>query len=144
MSLDRTIAHYSNNVAAGACHSVTYKFHSSQGVKMYVIVNVDEFNVINGMFLNIGESGTTLHNVVNALGRMVSLAIQEVRKTNPGRLTEYLMKTVGNLSGMSSDSVWMSDELGSANSIPDVLGLILLRHVEIEETMDDMHTGEEE
>ena len=144
MSKDGAIEHYTGTPRSGSDHSITYQFRASSGTKMYVIVTVDEFNVVNGMFINVGESGTTIHNTVNAMGRIISLSIQEIRKTKPDRLIDFILKIVGSLEGMSSDVVWMSDEFENANSIPDVIGLILLRHIEIEEEMDALHSGEEE
>ena len=142
--LIKTMDHFMSEPRRGAHNSVTYRFKASSGTNMYIIVNVDEFNVISGLFVNIGESGTTIHNVVNAMGRMISLGIQEKRKTDPQHLNEYLLKIVSNLEGMTSDVVWMNDTLGRANSIPDVMSLIILRQIELDDAMDDMHSGEED
>ena len=142
--IEKTVEHFTNPPMRGAHSSVTYKFKNAQGLGLYVIVTVDEFSVIKGIFMGIESSGTTLHNVVNCLGRILSLAIQEIRQKDPNQLIPFLMKAVSNMQGISSDTVWMNDSLGRANSIPEIIALILLRQVEIDERMDENHSGEEE
>ena len=142
--IDKAVEHFTNPPMRGANSSITYKFHNAQGLGLHIIVTVDEFSVIKGIFMGIESSGTTLHNVVNCLGRILSLSIQEIRKSNPNNLTPFLMKAVNNMQGITSDTVWMNDDLGRADSIPEIIALILLRQVEIDERMDDNHSGDEE
>ena len=138
------IQHALSTAPAGSHNSTTYCFRSSVGPKLYVILTFDEFYVIKGMMINHEASGTSLHNICNAIGRIISLGIQEIRKIKPNSLYDYILKQVENLSGFSSDVLWMNDDLGNAQSIPDVLALILKRHVAISEAVDELHSGEEE
>jgi len=120
----------------GISRTITYKFRNTAGTSMHVHVGVDEYGVLHSMVINVGSSGTTIHNIVNALGRVISIAIQNDKAT--------ALKIVHTIEGFSSDTVWMSDELGTAKSIPDVIALILLRHIDIETHIENTHTGEEE
>jgi hypothetical protein len=142
--MEREIEHALSNDTPGSRKSVTYRFKSSAGVSLYITLTFDEFYVIEGMIINQGASGTSMHNVCNALGRVISLGIQEIRKSRPERLYDFIMKQAANLEGFSSEVLWLSDDLGNAQSIPDVLSLILKRHVEIAEAIDDLHSGEED
>lgn len=102
---------------------------------MYVTAGADEYGTLNSLILNVGSSGTTVHNICNALGRVISIAIQNDKAT--------ALQIVQTLEDVSSEVVWMSDTLGQARSIPEVLAKILLRHIEIEHEIDAMHSGEE-
>ena len=128
----------------GSRKSSSYVWKSSGGPKLYVTVTFDEFYTIEGMIINLGASGSSMHNMCNALGRAISLGIQEIRKVNSARVIPFLQKMIDNLSGFSSEVVWMSETMGTVNSIPDVLGRILNRHIEMTEALEEMHSGEEE
>jgi hypothetical protein len=131
--------HLMNDMQPGVKPTITYVWKNTAGTKMYVIVGCDEFGVINSMILNIGESGTTLHNMGNSLGRVISLALQENSK--------LALPIIQTLEDFSSDVMWMpknnSEDMGTAKSIPGVLAKILFRHHEIEQELEAIHTGEE-
>ena len=141
---EKDINHAVSDVPNGSRLSTTYKFRNSTGTTLYVTITFDEFYVIEGIIINQGASGTSMHNVCNALGRVTSVAIQFILKHKPEVLEKFLEKIAGNLEGYSSEVLWMSDDLGNANSIPDVLARILRRHIEVSESLENMHSGEEE
>ena len=136
MQMDKTISHLvENDTKPGESLSITYKFSGSAGPSMMITVTVDEFNVVSGMFINVASSGSTVHNVCNALARVVSIAIQNDKAT--------LLQIVQTMEMVKSEVVWISTKLGKADSIPAAISLVLLRHVELEATIDQLHTGEE-
>ena len=103
---------------------------------MHIHVGADEFCVLDTMIINVGASGTTVHNLANSLGRVISKAIQRDKAT--------AMEIVQTLEDVSSEVVWTNDLLGRAESIPNVIALTILRHMDIENTIDSMHTGDED
>ena len=134
--MDNTISHLvENNTKPGESLSITYKFKGSAGPSMMITVTVDEFNVVSGMFINVASSGSTVHNVCNALARVISIAVQNDKAT--------LLQIVQTMEMVKSEVVWISTKLGKADSIPAAIALVLLRHVELEEKIDQLHTGEE-
>ena len=135
-AITETVDQFMQPTHAAAAHSVTYRWKSDIGTKMYIIVGVDEFGVICSMFISMGSSGTQMHNISNALGRVISLCIQNDKAT--------LMEIVQTLEDFSSEQVWMSDTLGRAKSVPAVIALILERHLRVEEILENMHSGIEE
>jgi hypothetical protein len=135
-STEKAVEHFMKEELPGIKNSITYNWHNTAGAKMHVHVSTDEFGVLDTMIINVGSSGTTTHNIVNALGRVLSIAIQRDKK--------IAMDIVQTLEGFSSEVDWISEELGRAPSIPDVISKVLLRHIDIETAIEDMHSGEEE
>jgi hypothetical protein len=99
---------------------------------MYIVISLDEFGVTNGMFIQVGSSGSTVHNVCNALARVISIAIQRDKAT--------ALQIVQTMEDVKSEVIWMSDKLGNADSIPAAISLVLLRHIELEAQIEEMHT----
>ena len=124
--------HILDDSMPGATQTITYVWKSSAGTKMYIHVGVDEYGVLNSMFINVGASGSTIHNVVNAMGRVISIAIQRDKAT--------ALEIVQTLEDVTSELVWMNDCMGRTNSIPGVISIIILRHVDIEECIERIHT----
>lgn len=116
----------------GSTHSITHKFRGSAGGSMYIVVSVDEFCVPNGIFIQVASSGSTVHNLANAMARVISIAIQNDKAT--------ALQIVQTLEDVKSEVVWISDELGKADSIPEAVSLVLLKHIEYEEKIEEMHT----
>jgi hypothetical protein len=129
--IEKAIDNLMKPVVPGESHSQTHKFKGSSGTTMYITVGVDEFNVVNSMFINIGSSGTTIHNVCNALARVISIAIQNDKAT--------LLQIVQTLEDVGSETRWISDSLGVAESIPSSIALVLLHHIDIDESYDKLH-----
>jgi hypothetical protein len=128
------VTHAMSVCQPGQTISTTYRWRSDIGGKMHVTVGIDEFGVVCNMFINVGSSGTQMHNICNALGRVISLCIQNDKAT--------LIQIVETLEDFRSECVWMSDSLGRAKSIPSVIALILERHLRVEEQLETIHTGE--
>lgn len=116
----------------GASHSITHRFRGSAGNTMYIVVSLDEFSVPNGMFIQVASSGSTVHNVCNALARVISIAIQNDKAT--------ALQIVQTMEDVKSEIVWINDNLGKADSIPAAISLVLLYHLELEEKIEDLHT----
>jgi len=142
--LEPEIEHSFSKESPGSRKSATYIWKSSAGPKLYITVTFDEFHTIEGFIANHEASGSSMHNVCNALGRMISLGIQKVRRVDPDGLTEYIEKQIANLSGFNSETMWMHDTMGAVLSIPDVFAKILERHLEVTEAIEEIHSGEEE
>lgn len=125
-----------DDVRPGSTHSITHKFRGSAGNSMYIVVSMDEFSVPNGIFIQVGSSGSTVHNVCNALTRVISIAIQNDKAT--------ALQIVQTMEDVKSEVVWINDNLGKADSIPAAIALVLLKHIEYEEKIEEMHTGNED
>jgi hypothetical protein len=134
--IEKAVQRFLSDPDKGASHSVTHRFKGSSGTTLYITMGIDEFNVPNSMFINIGASGTTIHNVCNALARVVSIAIQNDKAT--------LLQIVQTMENVGSETRWISDTLGVAESIPSAIALVLLHHVEIDEALDKIHNFDEE
>ena len=111
---------------------------------LYIIVTFDEFYVIDGIIINQGASGTSMHNVCNALGRTISHSIQKIQKLESKETIKYIEDLVKIYTGFTSETMWMHETMGSVLSIPDVFAKILQRHIDVTEALEEMHTGEEE
>jgi hypothetical protein len=131
--IEKEIENLMTPVKPGVSHSTTHKFRGSSGTKMYITIGVDEYNVVNSLMINIGSSGTTIHNVCNALGRVISIAIQNDKAT--------LIQIVQTLEDVSSETRWMSDSLGNAESIPSAIALVLLHCIEVDDAYDKLHNN---
>jgi hypothetical protein len=130
--IEPAIGHIINHEAEGSIPSISYRFKGSAGPSMYITVSLDEYGVVNGMFINVGSSGSTIHNVCNALARVISIAIQNDKATS--------IQIVQTMEDVGSEVVWICDTLGKADSIPAAIALVLLRHVKIDEKMEEIHT----
>ena len=131
--IEETVNHILNHpVQKDQAPSVSYRFSGSAGPSMYITVRLDEYGVVNGMFINVGSSGSTVHNVCNSLARVISIAIQNDKAT--------CLQIVQTMEDVSSEVVWICDTLGKADSIPAAIALVLLRHNKIDEAMEDLHT----
>jgi hypothetical protein len=133
--MNETVEHLIEPTKPGIKNTITYKLRNTAGASMHVHVGVDEFGVLNQMIINMASSGTTTHNLVNSLGRVISIAIQNDKAT--------ALQIVQTLEGMTSEVDWISDTLGRAQSIPEAISKILLKHIDIEEAIEAAHSGEE-
>jgi hypothetical protein len=120
----------------GESPSITFKFRGSANNTMYIVVSIDEFGVPSGMFIQVGSSGSTIHNVCNALARVISIAIQNDKAT--------ALQIVQTMEDVKSEVVWISDLLGKADSIPAAISLVLIKMLEYEEKLETLHTELEE
>ena len=136
MTVEAAALHLIKPEIPGVRNTITYRWKNEQGTSLHIHVGVNEYGILNSMMVNLGSSGTTSHNICNALGRVISVAIKNDKAT--------ALEIVRTLEGVSSETMWMHDDMGRAPSIPDVLSLVIMRHIDIEETIGDMHTGEEE
>jgi hypothetical protein len=130
--LDADVEHALTPAEPGSHKSTTYQFRGSAGTNMYITIGTDEFGVVCSMFINVASSGSTVHNVCNALARVISIAIQNDKAT--------LLQIVQTMENVKSEVVWINDKLGKADSIPAVIALVLLKHIEIEEELERVHT----
>ena len=134
LGVQRAVEHIITPEKPGIKNTITYRWKSSAGTNMYIHVGTDEFGVLDSMILNVGSSGTTVHNLANTLGRVVSIAIQDNKAT--------ALDIVQTIEGVSSEVVWRSDDFNeTAESIPGVIAQVLLRHIDIETTIENMHSG---
>ena len=134
--MDQMVDRLIGSPTPGSVHSITHKFRGSAGNTMYIVVSLDEFNVPSGMFIQVGSSGSTIHNVCNALARVISIAIQNDKAT--------ALQIVQTMEDVRSEVVWISDTLGKADSIPAVIALVLEYHLNVEHKLDKLHSGEED
>jgi len=134
--MERAVHHALRSTKPGESLSTTYLFRGSAGNSLYITVGVDEYGVVNSMFINLGASGSTIHNVCNALARVISIAIQNDKAT--------VLQIVQTMEDVSSEVVWIHDDLGRAGSIPSAIALVLLRQLKLEEELEKLHTAEEE
>jgi hypothetical protein len=134
--MERAIQHALGDTPNGAHKSTTYQFKGSAGNSMYITVGVDEYGVVCSMFINVGSSGSTVHNVVNALARVISIAIQNDKAT--------ALQIVQTMENVKSEVRWMCDGLGHTDSIPSAIAMVLLKQIEIEEELERIHTDFDE
>ena len=96
-------------------HGSTFKF--SGPASLYVTSNKGENDHIREVFINTTKSGSTIHGMCEALGLVISLALQ-----HDYRLVGKIART---LEDISSDSVWTNTSLGRVFSIPAALAKVL-------------------
>ncbi|MBU0486040.1 MAG: hypothetical protein KKB30_16165 [Proteobacteria bacterium] len=84
---------------------------------LYITANRGDQGHVREIFLNTTKSGSTLHGMSEALGRVISVALQ-----HDYRLVRKIART---LEDISSDSAWQSGSLGRVFSIPAALAKVL-------------------
>jgi ribonucleoside-diphosphate reductase alpha chain len=99
----------------GERHGSTYKF--SGPAPLYVTANRGELGHVREVFLNTTKSGSTIHGMSEALGRVISVALQ-----HDYRLLGKIART---LEDISSDGAWQNMNLGRVYSIPAALAKVL-------------------
>lgn len=104
----------------------TFKFRGA--ASLYVTTNRGAQGHVREVFLNITKSGSTLNGMSEALGRVISVALQ-----HDYRLVGKIAKT---LRDISSDSAWHCGALGRVYSIPAALAKVLDRCAEGDVTGD--------
>lgn len=93
----------------------TYKFRGP--APLYVTANRGKNGHVREIFLNTTKSGSTLHGMSEALGRVISVALQ-----HDYRLVGKIVRT---LEDISSDGAWQNGLLGRVYSIPAALAKVL-------------------
>ncbi len=104
----------------------TYKFRGP--APLYITANRGKEGHVREVFLNTTKSGSTLHGMSEALGRVLSVALQ-----HDYRLVGKLART---LEDISSDGAWISGTLGRVYSIPAALARVLDKCAEDEPGSD--------
>ncbi len=93
----------------------TFKFKGP--ASLYITANRGDLGHVREIFLNTTKSGSTIHGMCEALGRVMSVALQ-----HDYRLVGKIART---LEDISSDSAWQSGGLGRVYSIPAALAKVL-------------------
>jgi len=93
----------------------TFKFRGP--APLYVTANRGKNGHVREVFLNTTKSGSTLHGMSEALGRVISVALQ-----HDYRLVGKIART---LEDISSDSAWHNGLMGRVYSIPAALAKVL-------------------
>ncbi len=93
----------------------TFKFKGPS--PLYITANQGEEGHLREVFLNTTKSGSTIHGMSEALGRVISVTLQ-----HDYRLIGKIART---LEDISSDSAWISGKLGRVYSIPAALAKVL-------------------
>ncbi|MCF6291611.1 MAG: hypothetical protein L3J03_11535 [Desulfobacterales bacterium] len=93
----------------------TFKFTGPSS--LYVTANRGSQGHVREIFLNTTKSGSTIHGMCEALGRVISVALQ-----HDYRLMGKIART---LADISSDAVWQNLRLGRVFSIPAALAKVL-------------------
>ena len=93
----------------------TFKFKGP--ASLYVTANKGAQDHLREVFLNTTKSGSTIHGMCEALGRVISVALQ-----HDYRLVGKIART---LEDISSDAVWQSSSLGRVYSIPAAVARVL-------------------
>lgn len=96
-------------------HGSTFKF--SGPAPLYVTANRGDLGHVREVFLNTTKSGSTIHGMCEALGRVISVALQ-----HDYRLVGKIART---LEDISSDGTWQNMNLGRVYSIPAALAKVL-------------------
>ena len=96
-------------------HGFTAKLNTGQG-SLYVTINTDQNEKPVEVFANIGKSGGDTSALAEAIGRLISIALQK------GVTLEELCETLIGITG--SRPVWNNGIL--VKSVPDAIGQILL------------------
>jgi ribonucleoside-diphosphate reductase alpha chain len=108
-------------------HGSTFKWRGP--APLYITANRGNNGHIRELFLNTTKSGSTLHGMSEALGRVISVALQ-----HDYRLVGKIART---LEDISSDGAWNNGSLGRVYSIPAALAKVLDRCAETEVDSDD-------
>jgi len=94
----------------------TYRFIGP--TKLYITINKDLAGNIREVFLNAASSGSTIRSLCEALGKAVSIALQNEKRLLP--------RIIRSFQDDLSESQWHCSELSRpAKSIPDALSLVL-------------------
>ena len=93
----------------------TIRFRGIRNV--YITINQDDQENKRELFISCTASGTTVRGLCEALGRVISIAIQ-----HDSRLVQKIAKT---LSGILSEQSFINDKYGKAESIPDAISKVL-------------------
>ena len=96
-------------------HGSTFKFTGP--APLYVTSNKGDQGHVREVFLHTTKSGSTIHGMCEALGRVISVALQ-----HDYRLIGKIART---LEDISSDGVWQNMSLGRVYSIPAALAKVL-------------------
>ncbi|MFC1523760.1 hypothetical protein ACFL6N_03105 [Thermodesulfobacteriota bacterium] len=96
-------------------HGSTFKFRGP--APLYITANKGLEGHVREVFLNTTKSGSTLHGMSEALGRVISVSLQ-----HDYRLIGKLAKT---LEDISSEGAWFNKKLGRVLSIPAALAKVL-------------------
>ena len=96
-------------------HGSTFKWRGP--APLYVTANRGGHGHVREVFLNTTKSGSTLHGMSEALGRVISVALQ-----HDYRLVGKIART---LEDISSDGAWQNGSLGRCYSIPAALAKVL-------------------
>ena len=91
---------------------------------LYITTNRGGQGHVREVFLNTTKSGSTLHGMSEALGRVISVALQ-----HDYRLVGKIART---LEDISSDGAWTNGSLGRCYSIPAALAKVLDKSAEDE------------
>ncbi|HIJ79424.1 MAG: hypothetical protein OEY01_11000 [Desulfobulbaceae bacterium] len=127
--------HGSKLAAADACDfcdldvrsGSTFKFRGP--APLYITANKGNQGHVREVFLNTTKSGSTLHGMSEALGRVISVALQ-----HDYRLVSKIART---LEDISSDGAWISRSLGRTFSIPAALAKVLDKAAENDKVDED-------
>ena len=113
---------------------ITERVRTAQG-NMFVTVNFDEDGYPFEVFGTLGKSGGTESAQLEAVSRLISLALRS--GVDPNNIVEQLR-------GITSEPVWDSGRL--VRSAPDAVALVLSRHLPGEEASleDELATPAEE
>ncbi|MBU0481602.1 MAG: hypothetical protein KKG47_10910 [Proteobacteria bacterium] len=84
---------------------------------LYITANRGHQGHVREVFLNTTKSGSTLHGMSEALGRVISVALQ-----HDYRLVGKIART---LEDISSDGAWVNGNIGRVYSIPAALAKVL-------------------
>jgi len=95
---------------------------------LYITANRGGQGHVREVFLNTTKSGSTLHGMSEALGRVISVALQ-----HDYRLVGKIART---LEDISSDGAWQNGRLGRVYSIPAALATVLDKCAEDEVDKD--------
>lgn len=96
-------------------HGSTFKWRGP--APLYITANRGSQGHVREVFLNTTKSGSTLHGMSEALGRVISVALQ-----HDYRLVSKIART---LEDISSDGAWNNGSLGRCYSIPAALAKVL-------------------
>lgn len=107
-------------------HGSTFKWRGP--APLYITANRGSNGHVRELFLNTTKSGSTLHGMSEALGRVISVALQ-----HDYRLVGKIART---LEDISSDGAWNNGSLGRVYSIPAALAKVLDRCAETEVDKD--------
>jgi len=101
---------------------------------LYVTVNVDKSGTPIEIFTNIGKSGGDTAALSEAIGRLISIALQLISiALQNGVSLDKIVMTLMNITG--AQSVWDNGRL--IKSVPDAIAKVLKAHFLNGKTMED-------